>query len=218
MRKRVPMPYTISSHPDHLLWVVMEGHLALPHAECYFHEMWGLLDELGGPTDLLVDGRRIAGAALGARRRTEEIAHHPNLGHLAFVVSEHHLLIFAPLVKLVSGVGMFGNESEAVGYLRAARGLPSFVEHAFSEHVFSEHVFSEPTFPDPPAPPVVALPPPAVARTPLPTTPDPLRVALPELPPLVQHQRAVGARHLPPLPASRLKQTPLFPGHMFGED
>lgn len=118
------MPYSITRHAEHLLWVVMDGHLALHHAEGYFNEMWDLLDASPAPTDLLVDGRRIAGAAPGARRRTEQIAHHPHLGHLAFVVGEFHMLLFAPLVKLVSGVGLFGDEREALAYLRAARGLP----------------------------------------------------------------------------------------------
>lgn len=119
------MPYSINRHAEHLLWVVIDGHLALHHAEGYFNEMWDLLDTSPAPTDLLVDGRRIAGAAPGARRRTEQIAHHPNLGHLAFVVGEFHLLLFAPLVRLASGVGLFGDEHEALAYLRAARGLPA---------------------------------------------------------------------------------------------
>jgi hypothetical protein len=118
------MPYRITRSAESLVWVVMEGHLTLPQAEGYFAEMWDLLDGCPAPTDLLVDGRRIAGAAHGARRRTEQIAHHPHLGHLAFVVGELHLLLFAPLVKLVSGVGLFGDEREALGFLRESRGLP----------------------------------------------------------------------------------------------
>lgn len=122
------MPYRITRHSDDLLWVVLEGHLALDQAEAYFYELWALLDTCPIPTDLLVDGRRIAGASPAARRRTEQVAHHPRLGHLAFVVSEHHLLIFAPLVKLVSGVGLFGTELDALDYLRTARGLPSVLD------------------------------------------------------------------------------------------
>lgn len=124
------MPYSITRHAEHLVWVVMEGHLTLHHAERYFSEMWELLDSCAEPTDMLVDGRRIAGAAHGARRRTEQIAHHPRLGHLAFVVGEFHLLVFAPFVKLVSGIGLFGSEDEALGYLRAARGLPPMADLA----------------------------------------------------------------------------------------
>lgn len=116
------MPYTINRYTHDLLWVVMQGHLSRDHAEAYFHDMWRLLDESPRATDLLVDGRRIAAASHGARQRTEQIAHHPHLGHIAFVVSEHHLLLFAPFVKLVSGVGLFGEEAEALGYLQTARG------------------------------------------------------------------------------------------------
>lgn len=118
------MPYRITRHADDLIWVVMEGHLTLAHAEVYFHELWGLLDRCPHPTDLLLDGRAFGGASSSVRRRTDQIAHHPHLGHLAFVVGEAHLLLFAPFVKLVSGIGMFGSEHEAIDYLRAARGLP----------------------------------------------------------------------------------------------
>jgi hypothetical protein len=118
------MPYSITRYAEDLVWVEMDGQLAVHHAECYFVEMWALLDANTRPLDLLVDGRRIVGAAPGARRRTEQIAHHPNLGQLAFVVSEHHLLLFAPLVKLVSGVGLFGDTHEALSYLHATRGRP----------------------------------------------------------------------------------------------
>jgi hypothetical protein len=119
------MPYRITRHPEQLLWVVVDGHLSLSHAEGYLRELWELLDSSADPHDLLVDGRLIAGAAPGARRRTEQIVHHPNLGHLAFVVGDLHLLLLAPLVKLVSGVGLFGDEHAALAYLRASRGLPS---------------------------------------------------------------------------------------------
>ena len=118
------MPYSITRYAEDLVWVEMDGQLAVHHAECYFVEMWALLDATTHPLALLVDGRRIVGAAPGARRRTEQIAHHPNLGQLAFVVSEHHLLLFAPLVKLVSGVGLFGDTQEALAYLHATRGRP----------------------------------------------------------------------------------------------
>ncbi|MFV9504513.1 MAG: hypothetical protein AB4911_08090 [Oscillochloridaceae bacterium umkhey_bin13] len=190
------MPYTISRHPDQLLWVVMEGHLALAQAEHYFQEMWGLLDEVGSHTDLLVDGRRIAGAAMGARRRTEQIVHHPNLGHLAFVVSEHHMLLFAPLVKLVSGVGLFGNEHEAVSYLRCARGLPPMVELDASTMALSAGSGD------------AMIPPEQRAETLIPQH---------ALVVVAHHQRAVGCRPLPPRPSSRLKKTPLFPGHVIND-
>jgi hypothetical protein len=176
------MPYSITRHAEHLVWVVMDGHLALHHAESYFCEMWQLLDGCSAPMDLLVDGRRIAGAAQGARKRTEQIAHHPNLGHLAFVVGEFHMLLFAPFVKLVSGIGLFGDEGEALAYLRSARGLP----------------------------PVVGLDlpglPPAVSAEPQ---------SAEHHPQVARGQRSLGARQpasrpLPPMPTSRLKQTPLY--------
>ena len=122
------MPYAITRHDETLLWVVMEGQLTLSHAEEYYQELWLTLDRSPSPTDLLVDGRRMGSASMAARRRTEQIAHHPHLGHLAFVVSTHHLLIFAPFVRLVSGIGLFGHEHEALDYLRAARGLPPLAE------------------------------------------------------------------------------------------
>lgn len=118
------MPYQIARHAEHLLWVTMHGHLSLDQAQAYYREMWALLDSCAGPTDLLVDGRQIAGAGFGARQRTEQIVRHGRLGHIAFVVREQHLLLFAPFVRLVSGIGLFGDEDEALDYLRAARGLP----------------------------------------------------------------------------------------------
>ena len=104
--------------------------------------MWALLDVSTHPLDLLVDGRRIVSAAPGARRRTEQIAHHPNLGQLAFVVSEHHLLLFAPLVKLVSGLGLFGNTHEALAYLQSTRGR-SLPEHLLQDLPLPPHVDHE---------------------------------------------------------------------------
>lgn len=124
------MPYRITRHSEDLIWVVVEGHMAVDQANAYFNELWMLFDTCTQPTDLLVDGRRISGASPSARRRMEQVAHHPRLGHLAFVVSEHHLLLFAPLVKLVSGIGLFGNEVEALDYLRSSRGLPPVIDLA----------------------------------------------------------------------------------------
>jgi hypothetical protein len=204
------MPYSITRHAEDLIWVEMDGHLALPQAECYFVEMWSILDESAHPLDLLVDGRRIAGAAPGARRRTEQIVHHPNMGHLAFVVGEYHLLIFAPLVKLVSGIGLFGNEHEAINYLYASRGRPlpedilpnlpphpdaDLHHHDLHHHDLHHHDLHHPPFP----------PQPSVSQM----------VASAEHAPK-HRQRALGAtrvmvRPMPPLPASRQKQTPLFP-------
>lgn len=177
------MPYSITRSAEHLVWVVIEGHLTLDHAESYFGEMWELLDTSAAPTDLLVDGRRIAGAAQGARRRTEQIAHHPNLGHLAFVVGELHLLLFAPLVKLVSGIGLFGDEREAMDYLRAARGLPALADLGL------------PNLPPPPA-----TCPEAHGAQPAPA-PHPRRAT---------HGRPALTRALPLPPTSRLKGTPLY--------
>lgn len=136
------MPYSITRYAEDLVWVEIDGQLAVHHAECYFVEMWALLDATTHPLDLLVDGRRIVGAAPGARRRTEQIAHHPNLGQLAFVVSEHHLLLFAPLVKLVSGVGLFGNTQEALAYLQATRGRP-LPDHLLRDLPLLPHVDRE---------------------------------------------------------------------------
>ncbi|RMG51645.1 MAG: STAS/SEC14 domain-containing protein, partial [Chloroflexi bacterium] len=58
-----------------------------------------------------------SGADRGARQRTEAIVHHKHLGRIAFIVSEHHLLIFAPLVRFVSGIGLFATEQEALRFL-----------------------------------------------------------------------------------------------------
>lgn len=118
------MSYRITRSAERLVWVVMDGHLTFAQAEGYFTEMWHLLDSCPAPTDVLLDGRRIVGGDHSARRRTEQIAHHPHLGRLAFIVGELHLLLFAPLVRLVSGVGLFGNEREALAYLAQERGLP----------------------------------------------------------------------------------------------
>lgn len=173
------MPYRISRHAEHLVWVTFEGHLTTQHADSYFFELWSLLDSCPPPTDLLVDGRRISGGAPAARRRGDQILHHPHLGHLAFVVGELHLLFFAPLVKLVSGIGLFGDEGEALAYLRTARGQT--IRHDLAPQHLPPHPFE--------------------------AGHEVLGATAPQ-------QRAVGARHaqtrpLPPLPASRLKRTPI---------
>jgi hypothetical protein len=203
------MPYSITRHAEDLIWVEMEGHLALHHAECYFVEMWSILDAAVQPLDLLVDGRRIAGAAPGARRRTEQIVHHPNMGHLAFVVGEYHLLLFAPLVKLVSGIGLFGNEHEAISYLYASRGRP-FPEHIRSNlppqpdelhhHEVHHHEVHHHEVHHSPFPPPSSLSQMATSAEYAPNHRQrPLRTT------------RIMLRPMPPLPASRQKQTPLFP-------
>lgn len=171
------MPYRITRHADDLVWVVMEGHLSLDHAEAYFHELWGLLDICPRPTDLLFDGRFVGGASPKVRRRTDQIVHHPHLGHLAFVVGEAHLLLFAPLVKLVSGIGMFGSEHEALNYLRTARGLPLVADLELpveppapaaprADAATGHHAEATPAPRRPAAPPPRALPPPPMSRVP----------------------------------------------------
>jgi hypothetical protein len=122
------MPYQIIRHSDELIWVTFEGQVALEHAESYFHEMWQALDSCSKRTDVLVDGRFIGGGHQNAHKRAEQIIHHPNLAHIAFVVGEQHLLLFAPLVKLVSGIGLFGNTHEAIDFLRTSRGKPPLSE------------------------------------------------------------------------------------------
>lgn len=116
------MPYEIDRHMHDMLWVKIHGYLAMDHAESYLQELWRTMNDCPRPTDLLVDGRHISGGSGGARQRTEQIAHHPHLGHIAFVVSAQHLLVFAPLVNLVSGIGLFGNEQDALSFLHNARG------------------------------------------------------------------------------------------------
>lgn len=181
------MPYSITRHSEDLVWVIIEGHLAFHHAETFRHEIWAILDGCEGPVDLLVDGRKIGGAAPGARRHLDQIANHPRLGHLAFVVGEFHVLLFAPLVKLVSGIGIFGHEQEALTFLRSSRGSP----------------------------PLAALD--------LPEPPHPGFEAPAEIFAEAHEQRSVGerpqpTRSLPPRPASRLKQTPLFAPHHAAAD
>lgn len=129
------MPYSFRLHAPDLLWVVGHGHLELDQAELYFQEVWRTLDGCPCPTDLLVDGRAIRSATGAARRRTEQVLRHPHLGHIAFVVSEYYVLLFAPLVRLVSGIGIFGDEHEALDFLRSARGLPPVIDLGLAEPV-----------------------------------------------------------------------------------
>jgi hypothetical protein len=118
------MPYQFSFHTSDLLWVEVYGHMELEHAEAYFHDIWRALDECRNPTNMLLDGRGLHSASHAARRRTEQVAHHPHLGHVAFVVSQHHFLLFAPLVRFVSGISIFGNEQEALTFLAHSSALP----------------------------------------------------------------------------------------------
>lgn len=118
------MPYRITRHTEDLLWVVFEGHLTMDQANAYFKELWALFDACTQSADLLVDGRKISGGSPAVRQRMEQVVHHPRLRHLAFVVSEQHLLFFAPLVKMVSGIGLFGNETDALNYLRSVKAQP----------------------------------------------------------------------------------------------
>lgn len=119
------MPYQINRHTHNMLWVILQGHMPMEHAEHYFQEMWRTLDGCPRPTDLLVDGRHMHSASNNARQRTEQIIHHPHIGHIAFVVGAQHLLIFAPLVRLVSGIGLFGDEQAAMAFLNSARNTPT---------------------------------------------------------------------------------------------
>lgn len=117
------MPYQLTMRAPDLLWVVIHGRFERTTAEKYYHDAWGMLNDCPRPTDLLLDGRGISGMMdHGARHWTDRVAHHPHLGHIAFVVPQQHLLIFAPFVKLVSGIGMFGSDHEALAFLHQNRG------------------------------------------------------------------------------------------------
>lgn len=118
------MPYTLTMHRSDLLWVVMSGHLDMDTANSYFDEVWRKLDSCPCPTDMLVDGRSMKDARHEARSRTEQIIHHPHLGHMAFIVSQKHLLWLAPLARLVNGIGLCGTEQEAVEFLEKSRHAP----------------------------------------------------------------------------------------------
>jgi hypothetical protein len=120
------MPYQISRPAEAMLRVHMDGHIDMRQANAYFEEIWATLNGCPRPTDLLVDGRQMQSANHQARQRTEQVAHHPHLGHIAFVVSAQHLLMFAPFVWLVSGIGLFGDEEAALAYLQKERGRPAF--------------------------------------------------------------------------------------------
>lgn len=122
------MSYTIALHEADLLWVTLQGQMDQHEAECYLNEIWKILSRCPCPTCLLVDGRQIGNVSRSAQRRTDQVARHPHIGHIAFVVRQQHLLLFAPLVKLVSGIGMFGNENSALDYLREVRGLPPVLD------------------------------------------------------------------------------------------
>jgi hypothetical protein len=133
------MPYEIMRHSSQLVWVRLRGHLTLDHAERYFRDMWRTLDDCPSSTDLLVDGRHIDGAAFGARQRTEQVVHHPHLGQIAFVISQHHLLLFAPLMRLVSGISLCATEQEALAYLQKAHGNKRFVDHPLAQIPLPPH-------------------------------------------------------------------------------
>ncbi|MCG8352505.1 MAG: STAS/SEC14 domain-containing protein [Chloroflexales bacterium] len=185
------MPYQFSLHMSNLLWVELYGQMELDHAESYFHDIWRALDECRNPTNMLVDGRRLHSASHAARRRTEQVAHHPHLGHIAFVVSQHHLLLFAPLVRFVSGVSIFGNEQEALTFLSNLSALPAARELPVPrppeyQRELSGKVQAAPEETDssphhqPHTPPPAAMrhntPPPPVVRRPAPASKPPARL------------------------------------------
>jgi hypothetical protein len=132
-QRKCSMAYSIALHEADLLWVTLQGQMDQSEAERYLAEIWKLLSRCPSPTCLLVDGRQIGKVTQAAQRRTDQVARHPHIGHIAFVVRQQHLLLFAPIVKLVSGIGMFGTENSALDYLRQVRGLPPVLD--FSLHV-----------------------------------------------------------------------------------
>ena len=192
------MPYRITRHPEQLIWIVVDGHMSMHHAECYLHDVWELLDNSTTPQDLLVDGRQITNADPGARQRTEQVAHHPNLGHVAFVVGDLHLLLLAPLLKLVSGIGLVGDDHAALAYLRSSRGLPPVGDLGLPNL--------------PPRPTDTAAPPTHPTHTSA-QTPQPFERSAASPSHMVNAKRFVGDQHprpraLPLPPATRQKDPP----------
>ncbi|NJP05988.1 MAG: hypothetical protein HC837_10370 [Chloroflexaceae bacterium] len=122
------MPYELKMHSTDLLWIVVSDPMNTTMAESYFNDVWQTLDTCPCMTDLLVDARGAREVNGSVRQRTEQVIHHAHLGHIAFVVGQAHLLWLAPLVRLVSGVGLFGNEHEAVAFLHKSRSLPPLHE------------------------------------------------------------------------------------------
>jgi len=199
------MSYTLTMHKPDLMWVVMDGHLDMKTAEAYFTEVWQKLDTCPCPTDMLVDGRQMKNAKHEARQRTEQVIHHPNLGHMAFIVSQTHLLWLAPLARLVSGIGLFGNEQEALAFLETARATPSarkvdlFNMGGMPEHPFAHQAKGSPMPRREPAPQHAsnngaagAVRPPEPVRTPV----SEPAVAQPVIPLPIQAQPAVAAKSL----------------------
>lgn len=190
------MPYQFKLHTPNLLWIVVHGTMELEHAEHYFHDIWLTLDGCPCPTDMLVDGRDLHSTSHPARRRTEQVVHHPHIGQIAFVVSEHHMLLFAPLVRFVSGIGLFRSEYEALEFLhkprtRAVGGELNFHKVSALPHSLPRHgpVAVEPAHLPAAGAPVV-----------VPTTP-PLPAPLPAAATLVPTHRDAPAEAAPAAPA-----------------
>lgn len=160
----VDMSYTLTMHKPDLMWVVMQGHLDIQTANAYFDEVWQRLDACPNPTDMLVDGRQMKNAKFEARRRTEQVIHHPNLGNMAFIVSQTHLLWLAPLARLVNGIGLFGNEQEALAFLHTARENATTRNVDIFKGQVPEHPFAQQAAPQP-APPATPEPATAHARS-----------------------------------------------------
>ncbi|MFP4440544.1 MAG: hypothetical protein ACLFVO_25200 [Chloroflexaceae bacterium] len=118
------MPYHVMLRTPELLQITLRGHLQNNVAQAFFEDVWQMLDDGPSPLHLLVDGRGIQSASQTARSQFERIGQHPHLGHIAFVVGQPHVLLFAPVVRFIGGVGLFSSEQEALKCLQAVQNFP----------------------------------------------------------------------------------------------
>lgn len=119
------MPYHVMLRTPELLQITLRGHLQNNVAQAFFEDVWQMLDDGPSPLHLLVDGRGIQSASQTARNQFEQIGQHPHLGHIAFVVGQPHVLLFAPVVRFIGGVGLFSSEQEALTCLQAVQNFPT---------------------------------------------------------------------------------------------
>lgn len=111
------MPYSLNLLAPDLLHIDMHGHIDKQTAEDYLPKAWELMDNCPKPTNILTDIRRVNGCHSQSRGIIEKLKNHPNAGMYVFIVPAY-LLVFAPMVKILGNVYLYGTMEEALAFLQ----------------------------------------------------------------------------------------------------
>ncbi len=113
------MPYHLVLHTPDTLYASLQGSIEIETATALVQDIWQMLDDCFNPTQILLDARGSQIDSCVARFCVEHIIQHMHLGHMALVISQDYMHLFAPMVQSVPSVTIFEQQRDALLFLQA---------------------------------------------------------------------------------------------------